>query len=220
MFPLCLLQLSTQRDVLKHLNQAPVKMASVPKGTPTRKSWHVDRRHVMQKVFEALRGNGGPCLVGLAGDSGAGKTTAASEIVRSTEMRETFCDGIIWLPVNVGAKYRLESLMQQLADMLFEDVGNSVGRRRVRSEDFAAYIKQQIGEGHGGKGLKCLVVADNVWEAEVVSKLLETGMWVLLSTRSEELVSTAHGKAVAVGVDELSRADAEALLRSSSELSP
>lgn len=62
------------------------------------------------------------------------------------------------------------------------------------------------------------MVADNVWEKEVVSKLLETGMSVLLSTRQEELVTGAQG--VPVRVDELSEADAESVLRKAAELSP
>lgn len=69
-----------------------------------------------------------------------------------------------------------------------------------------------------GEGSKCLVVADNVWENAVVSKLMETGMWVLLPTRDERLVTGADGETV--GVDELSEADAESVLRRVAELPP
>lgn len=157
-------------------------------------------------------------FVGLVGNSGSGKTTAASNIVRSTEMLEAFSDGIVWLTVNTGAKERLPSLMLQLARMVYEDIRGSVGDPPAVSEDGAAYVKQYMEKGHGGKELKCLVVADNVWEKKVVSKLLETGMWVLLSTRDGELVACENSEAV--GVDELSEADAESVLRKAAELPP
>lgn len=179
-----------QREVLNHIEKTPVKLAEVANGTPIRKSWHVERRHVMESVFEALAGSTGPHLVRLEGDSGAGKTTAASEIIRRTDIREIFSDGIVWLTVNEGAKQRLPALMMSLARMVYEDVGGSVGRPPTQPNDGAAYIKQRIDAGHGGKGLKYLVVADNVLDKGAVSELLETGMWVLLTTRDEELVTS------------------------------
>ena len=131
-------------------------------------------------------------------------------------MREAFHDGIVWMPINKGAHSRLPSLMLKLARMVYEDVGGSVGSAPTASDDGAAYIKQRMGEGHLGKGLKCLVVADNVWEKEVVLELMKTGMWVLLSTRDEELVKSAQGDAV--GVHELSMTDATSVLRRAAEI--
>lgn len=210
--------LANTETILRQLPKPPAKVANVPKGTPAHKSWHVERRNVTETVFQALDADGGPHLVGLVGDGGAGKTTAASAIVSSTEVREAFSDGIVWLPVNEGAQENLPCLMLQLAQMVFEDIGGSVGRRPSGSDDGLAYVKQQVENGHGGKGLKCLVVADNVWESGVVSQLLETRMWILLSTQDEELVKRAKGEVV--GVDELSEAEAESVLRRAAELSP
>ena len=102
--------------------------------------------------------------------------------------------------------------------MVYEDIRGSVGRAPTGSDGGVAYIRQQIGGGQGGGPLKCLVVADNVWEEEVVSKLLETGVWILVSTRDERVVTKSHGEAV--GVDELSPADAESVLRGAAELAP
>ncbi|CAM9897766.1 unnamed protein product [Ectocarpus fasciculatus] len=205
--------------ILESLPRPLGKLAAVPLGTPARKSWHVARRQVMATVLDALSGSGKiPCVVALAGYSGSGKTTAAAEIVRSTEVREAFSDGIVWLPVNEGAKESLPSLMLQLARMFHGEIGGSVGRAPSGSDDGATYIKERLEKGYGGKGLNCLVVADNVWEEDVVSKLVETGMWVLLSTRDEAVVQGVRGKAVVV--DELSEADAESVLKRAAELSP
>eukprot|EP00752_Nemacystus_decipiens_P012279 g10885.t1 len=207
------------RKISERLRVPPptAKLASVPKGTLVHKPWHVERRRVMATVLEALTREGGPPLVGLVGGGGSGKTTAASEIVRSDETRFAFADGIVWLTVNDGAKERLPSLMRRLARRVYEVVGGSVGRPPAPSDDGAAYIKRFVGRGHGGEGSKCLVVADNVWEEEVISKLLETGMSVLVSTRREELVTAAQGEAVRV--DELAKDDAMLLLTRAAELS-
>eukprot|EP00903_Cladosiphon_okamuranus_P014761 g13678.t1 len=202
-----------QRGIKDHLRLSPIKLAKVPRGAPVRKSWHVERHRVMGAVLKTFTRASGQRLVGLVGDSGSGKTTAASAIVRRDEVRETFSDGIIWLSVNEGAKQRLPALMLELAQMMYDDIDGGVGRRPEASEDGTAYVKQRV---VAGRGSKCLVVADNVWEQEVVSKLLETGMWVLLSTRQEALVTDAKGEAV--GVAELSEADAESLLRIAAEL--
>ena len=211
--------LFSQHDVLKHTKPSLAKLANVPNDTPARKSWHVERRHVVKNALNALGGDGRlRRLVGLVGDSGAGKTTAASEIVRSTETRAVFSDGILWLTVNDGAKDRLPSLMLQLARMVYEDIGGSVGDPPSASGDGAAYVQRYVEKGCGGVPYKCLVVADNVWEKEVVSSLLQTGTWVLLSTRNAELVAGADGEVVGVG--QLSEADAESLLRKAAELSP
>lgn len=114
------MELFPQREVLSRLKQSPVKLASVPRGTPARKSWHVERNHVMESVYKTLSSDGGPCLVRLVGDSGAGKTTAASEIVRSIEVRQTFSKGIFWLSVNEGANKRIPALMLELAQIMYE----------------------------------------------------------------------------------------------------
>lgn len=196
-----------QESILARCPAPPTKVTKVPDGTPVRKTWHIKRRHVVRAVFEALTGDEVPCLVGLVGDSGSGKTTAAAEIVRSTEVREAFSDGIIWLTVNKGAKGRISSLMMQLARL---------GREPGESDDSADYIKHRLKESRGRKGLKCLVVADNVWEKEVVSALQQTDMWILLSTRSEELVKEYHGEVV--GVDKLCIVDAESILKKAAEL--
>ncbi|CAM9487704.1 unnamed protein product, partial [Laminaria digitata] len=62
---------------------------------------------------------------------------------------------------------------------------------------------------NGGEGLRCLVVADDVWDAEVVEKLRETGMQVLMTTRERSLVE--EGKRVSV--EALTDQEAKDLLR-------
>lgn len=193
------------------------KQAQVPKGTPVRQSWYVRRERVQQIVCEELRRGGSPRIVGLVGESGSGKTTAASELVRSSEALEFFSDGILWLVVNNSVKDRLSSLMWQLATMVHDDILGSTGPAPAGSGDGATrYVKKRLDKGNGGMGLRCLVVADDVWDAEVIVALRETGLWVLATTRKEELLEDVDGESV--GIDKLSKDDALSVLRGASEL--
>lgn len=171
---------------------------------------------MLDKVCESLCRDGASRLVGLVGDSGSGKTTAASEVIRSSQALNFFSDGIMWLPVDRGAKGRLASLMLRLARSVHEEVGGSVGRPPAESDVGETYVHHQIAKGDAGRGLRCLVVADNVWEEEVIARLRDTGMWVLVTTRQEELVTSVDGEGVLI--DRLSEADAESILRRAAEL--
>lgn len=196
---------------------SPKKRAKVPKTTPMRQSWHVTRERVQQSVFEGLCQGVSPRIVGLVGGSGSGKTTAAAELVRRSEVLEFFSDGIVWLPVCNGARDRLSSLMWQLATMVHDDILGSIGPAPAGEGDGAPYyIKKRIGKGKGGEGLRCLVVADDVWEPEVIATLRGTGMWVLVTTRYDEMLEEAGAESV--GIDKLSKDDALSVLSRASEL--
>lgn len=224
------------------------RISGVPKGTPARQCWHVTRERVVKRVisvvFEGFRGRhgegGGRRVVGLVGDSGSGKTTAASELVRGGVVRELFSDGVVWLNVGRGAKDRLRCLMHELASMVHEVVCCGKGRpppAAVESSadgySSAAYIREimtgtatqgsgdGIGSGANGGGggdesrghhhRRCFLVADSVWEPEVIALLRETGMWLLVTTRLENLVRDAEGETVRL--DKLSPHEGEAVLR-------
>ena len=175
-----------------------IKQAAVPKAAPMWKHWHVERAEVMTNIFERLCIEEGPQVVGVVGDSGAGKTTAVSQIVHSPKAREFFPDGIVWLSVDCGAEDRLSALMMQLALKFYEDIARKVGDRPTSSENGAAYVKRRMQGDDGCRPLRCLVVADNVWEHEVVSKLRDTGMWVLITTRDVTLVDRAPCEPVVI----------------------
>ncbi|CAN0348883.1 unnamed protein product, partial [Ascophyllum nodosum] len=46
-----------------------------------------------------------------------------------------------------------------------------------------------IQQGRQGQGLRCLVVADNVWNHEVVRELRKTGMWIVITTRVQKIMT-------------------------------
>lgn len=189
--------------------------ANVPEGAPALPGWHIERGGIMQDIYNGLCNVGSSRVLGLVGESGSGKTTAASEVVRRKELREFFHDGILWLTVNKGGKDRLAMLMQELALMVHEEVVHGTGRPPT-SDNSTGFIRRLMERGRRGAGLRCLVVADNTWEAEVIAKLQETAMWVLITARDEKLVTDSGGEVVALG--NFSEIDSLLLLREAAEL--
>lgn len=209
----------------------PNDSAPVPIGAPTIKTWHVERTRVLTETVERLcSGRKTPRVVALVGGSGSGKTTIASEIVRSATVRNFFSGGIVWLRVGVGGKTRMPSLMQRLADRVAERGfgGTLDGGMPMASEDPTSYIKRRVRDDRGRQGsLRYLVVADDVRESEVVTKLAQTGLWVLLTTRNssvgnKSLVGGVRGGIITtvemVKVGGMSKEEADLLLRRSAEV--
>lgn len=134
--------------------------------------------------------------------SGAGKANAAAAMVgerqelirplahenedqartRLDRLRARFSDGVIWLRVGkgAGAADRVPVLMLKFAKELHEDVMKSHVDPPEMGEVGESYVKKIVEQ----ESLRLLVVADDVWEEEVVEKLRETGMWVLMTTRT------------------------------------
>lgn len=208
----------------------------MPPGVPVGQSWHAVRDGVMDKVYEILGGDGGPAVAALTGRSGAGKTTAAAAMVgerqgpirpragetedqtrtRLDRVRARFSDGVVWLRVGKGEGVadRLPPLMHKLAKALHEDVMDQHVDSPEVGEDGASYVKRIVEL----KRKRCLVVADDVWEEEVVQKLRETGLWVLLTTRTGPKVGVEPNERVVV--DKLNAAEAEDVLRGAARLPP
>lgn len=198
----------------------------MPRGVPTGQSWHVVRDGMADKFLKILGGSEEPTVAALTGRSGAGKTTVAASMVgergpirprageteeqartRLDRVRALFPDGVVWLRVGKGkgGADGLPSLMLNLAKRLHEDVLElSVGAPAV-GEDGESYVKKILSQ----ESLRCLVVADDVWDAEMVRKLRNTVMWVLLTTRFPEMVQPNER----VVVDKLTEAEADDALK-------
>eukprot|EP00752_Nemacystus_decipiens_P008592 g7671.t2 len=228
------------------LTQTPatVPVAAVPKGKPAEHSWHVARDRVVDAVYEQLSCRQVPQVVGLVGRSGSGKTTCAASIVgepkggssrhqngtadqvlrRQNRVREHFCDGVVWLRVGRGAgsAERVPALMSLLAKTVYEELADSYGFAPGASpndpRDGSAFIRNFVcGTGRAAGQKRCLIVADDVWEVDILEELRNTGMWVLFTTRNPRLVETVEGSVVPV--DQLSKSEAESLLSGAAELS-
>ena len=170
-------------------------------------------------------------MAALTGRSGAGKTTAAAAMVgergpvrpgagetedearsRLDRVRALFPDGVVWLRVGKeeGGADRLPTLMRTLAKAFYENVMEKHVEAPAAGEEGERYVKKIVLQ----ESLRCLVVADDVWEVQVVEKLRMTGMWVLLTTREASIVEPNER----VVVDELTQAEAEDVLRGAARL--
>lgn len=172
---------------------------SVPAAAPRIREWYAEREAAVSAICDRLgvrfsdvqkASDHQQLLVGVAGPSGAGKSIAASMVVAREDVRAYFCKGVLWLKVGQEARHRLPALMDRLANMVFDAMAEGDARRPrapdvgVRPENGAAYIRKVVGEDR-----RFLVVADDVWEAEVLEELKSTGATVLYTTPLEDLCS-------------------------------
>lgn len=212
-------------------------MADLPRGIPATKAWHVERPVVTEEVREHLALSGSsttPGLVGLVGPSGAGKTTVAAMTVRNAVVRQFFCQGMLWLSVGEHAMERVPTIMSKLATKLWEQIFGKTERSPVQAvifgadtcqdskdEDGASDRNAEDGAGYIAKlvrkhNKRCLVVADNVCESEVVEELKKTGLWVLFTTQHPAVAATAGVRGI--HVDQVCKEEAEQVLRHRAEL--
>ena len=207
------------------------RLAPVPTKAPVTKSSHVVRDTVVDRARKILGAEGGPKVAALTGRSGAGKTTSAAAMVgergpirpragetedqartRLDSVRALFPDGVVWLRVGKGegAADRLPRLMLELAKSVRDDVMKGGVGAPDENEDGESYVNKIVSQ----EKLKCLVVADDLWEPSVVEKLRATGMWVLVTTRFPEMVEPNER----VVIDQLTETEAEDVLRRAAEL--
>lgn len=192
------------------------------KGAPLIRDWYVVREAAVTETCDLLgigRSNS-ECfeparMVGLAGASGAGKSTVASMLVAREDVQAWFDNRILWLRVGDVAKNDLPAFMLDLADMVYKEVLQSTGRppRRgnvlMTSEHGAAYIRAMV---HESRWL--LIVADDVCGAEVLRELKKAGAWVLYTTRHHNLLPGTPS----LQLDKILNKEADMLLRRAADL--
>lgn len=153
-------------------------------------------------------------MVGLVGPGGAGKSTVASMVIHSAHVQAHFQKGVLWLPVGQGAANRLSELLLDLAIMVWETVlpkcvrAPEKGGAVVKPEDGAEYIRGWVDEG----SRSFLVVADDVWENEVLEGLGKAGVWVLYTSRCGALSESV------VWFNRIGDEEAETVLKLAAEL--
>lgn len=212
------------KSVLQRLpaQQAERDQAPEPKGVWKPEN-HVVRNHVVARVCEFFDCASPAWMVALVGRSGAGKTSTASQMALQSHLRERFTDGIVWMRCGQGAgeSGRLARKMFVLATWVHEDVEKKVGISPSDAQvavdgNAAAYIKTRMEQGNAGRGLKCLVVADDVWDPEVVDMLRQSGMQALITSRDYKLAEAWGGKTVVM--DHVTEEEGMLILQNSAKL--
>lgn len=187
----------------------------IVQGCPAPKSCHVVRATLMKEMHEAFTRTDDKRMVGLVGRAGSGKSTAASNFVNQAAAHKLFPDGIVWLSANAGAGKRLEELAANLANLVHECIV-PLDEPFSNSNDAMNSIKHGIARAHGGQGMRCLVVVDNVWDENVIPYLKQAGTSVLFTTRPVHLVRDEDAERVdVVGVR---MEEAREILRKASQL--
>lgn len=157
-----------------------------------------------------------PRMVGLAGPSGSGKSTAASMVVARKDVREFFHRGVLWISVGKEAKHRLSALMFDLARTVYETALSKTCRPPGKAnvlidpEDGATYMREVVDES----SRRFLVVADDVWDVEVLTELKRAGVWVLYTTRDGNF----RPETPPLRLDQVLEKEAEMVLRRAAEL--
>ena len=206
------------------------KLASevkTPHGAPRVRHWYVERKSHITKACDLLGiGKSGdnsqvPQVVGLTGPSGAGKSTFASMVIDQEDVRAHFHKGVLWLQVGQGGKDRLPELKSRLANMVYETVMQKVCRAPEDhenlgsdAEDGVEYIKEVMSESSESR-VRFLVVADDVWDVEVLNALKSAGAWVLYTSRRKDLLPKFPQP---LWLDQVLKEEAELVLRRAADL--
>ena len=196
----------------------------IPPGAPRIRDWYVERKPLVVQACNRLGiGQGGdtpqaPKMVGLAGPSGAGKSTVASMVIARDDVRAYFEKGVLWLQVGQAAKDRLPELKSRLADMVYESVMQKACRPPRKQEDLASDPEdgvEYIVDVMNKDMMRFLVVADDVWDVEVLEALKRAGAWVLYTTRHRDLLPEPPRP---LRVDQMLKEEAELVLRRAADL--
>ncbi|CAM9160206.1 unnamed protein product [Choristocarpus tenellus] len=189
-------------------------VADIPLGTPVLPSIHIQRVSLEGEVVATLSMAARPYV--LVGMGGVGKTILASAVVRNEVIRRTFQDGIFWLRMGRSAGKQVpRRLLQSLARGVGPDAtANSRGIWRQFKD--MAHIIRYLSTIRAEGQLKCLVVLDDVWEAEALEPFFSTGFQLLITTRVESLVEISE-RIICTRVGDMTEEEAIELLRASWE---
>lgn len=206
--------------MLLNKKHALARKVKVPGAAPRIQSWYVLRKAGIKRACDLLGINGEstasqePRVVGLVGPGGAGKSTMASMVLRDLDVRSRFHKGVMWLSVGKGAENHLCELMFRLATMVWRAVLGKCARPpekggAVVKPDGGEYIRERV---DAGSRRSFLVVADDVWEGEVLAELRKAGVWVLYTSRRDSLSEPF------VWLDTIDDEEAKAVLRGAAKL--
>ena len=128
-----------------------------------------------------------PRYIGIHGMGGIGKSVLANQLIRDSEIRRNFPDGIIWVVVNDNSINRsmlgidsIVTLQREIA-ATFDDPGNFQNPAQGRN-----HLSNLIGDR------SILFVLDDVWQANVVKNLLilNSNSRILLTSRDATLLTS------------------------------
>lgn len=173
-------------------------MARVPEGAGKSRvaDIYVERNSYLEEVVQGITQDVGgissaPWVV--VGMGGAGKSVLAASVVRNTDTRQHYRQGIFWVSVGQHKKEQLVALFLPLVWAMRQaatDHQYAVPSSFENPESLAAHLRAVTEATPRPR----LVVLDNVWEREVVDFLMETGLNLLVTTRDASIVNRQSGQ--------------------------
>ncbi|CAM9678542.1 unnamed protein product [Scytosiphon promiscuus] len=193
---------------LQSLRPPPVPaLASVPIAAMQLPTTFVERPSITTDIIAALTAKG-RAIHALVGIGGCGKSSLASFVVTCPDILRYFRDGVFWVSVGHEGKHQLHARLQDLA----REVGVAPGDWHRGMPPQFNDLDDVIGHlASFAKGRSCLLVLDNVWEAEVVRAARQTDLSLLVTTRDQSTVEDAGGTITFVG--DMTTDEASAVLR-------
>ncbi|CAN0306682.1 unnamed protein product, partial [Ectocarpus fasciculatus] len=191
-------------------------MARVPQNAPNLPPAFVERGDIIKAVVQDLVATDRATNAAhvLRGMPGGGKTVAANAVVRCEDVRRSFKDGIFWVQVGQVGTGNPMALLQGLARDLAHAPSHqsrAVPHEFVDVEHAVSHLEGVRKEGN----LRCLVVLDDVWDAQIVPLFLRTGFHSLVTTRDLAVIPRDL-RGICTEVEMLTNAEALELLKKSS----
>lgn len=165
-------------------------LAAVPRHAPILPRVYIHRKLLVEKVVVDLVNPGrlASAAHSLVGTGGGGKSLLASSVVRQERVLSSFKQGVFWFSVGPRSKEDVVLLLENLARELSTAPGVT---RHTCPHNFenTQHVIAHLSETRNRGDLRCLVVLDNVWDAEVVSAFGGTGFHLLVTTRKRSVIS-------------------------------
>uniref|UniRef100_UPI002AD2E9B9 TIR domain-containing protein n=1 Tax=Frankia sp. Cr1 TaxID=3073931 RepID=UPI002AD2E9B9 len=134
---------------------------------------YVERRVDTAALLDLLTDPQGGPVLGVVGMGGAGKSTLARVLVRDPAVLAAFPDGIVW--VNVGPEPQIIAILAEILTSLGDTAP-------VFDPDSGAERLRRL-----LAGAACLIVADDVWQVDLLRTLpLSSPARLLVTTRTRE----------------------------------
>ncbi|CAM9296764.1 unnamed protein product, partial [Laminaria digitata] len=193
------------------------KLAYVPRRAPSLPLTYVARLAMVERVVLDLVDphRQSSSTHAFFGEGGGGKTVLASAVVREHRVRSSFKRGIFWIPVGRAGKANLTLLLESLAKGLPAPAAAGTPRARPRELRGAQAAVRRVSETVDRGNLRCLVVLDDVRNAEVVDAFASTGLHVLVTSRKRGVVSPEH-TGLRTQIGEMTQGEALEVLRKAS----
>ncbi len=173
---------------VRRLVERPVPSQGALVGVPRLPSPYIARpalldrllRRVLIDAYEPIDLEADQRITALTGMGGAGKSVVAAAVAQTAEVRRSFQGGVVW--ITVGQYPDVVTALARVGGALGSDVTS-----------YTDVDSARLTLGRVLAGANCLVILDDLWDAEVVEALhaaAGTGVRILMTSRHRNLFAS------------------------------